>query len=72
MAISGLAALRFVNVAIYRYYLLIIGSHFFSTLRRLTTFIVIIGQFLIMNKTVPRDELNSVVLMVSGTSNYFE
>jgi len=54
MVITGLAALRYVNVPMY------------SALRRLTTFIVIIGQYFLLNKTVPMDELVSVVLMVLG------
>jgi len=54
MAITGLAALKFIGVAIY------------STLRRLTTFIVIVAQFFTLNKTVPQDELNSVIFMVTG------
>jgi len=54
MVISGLAALKFVNVPMY------------SALRRLTTFIVIAGQYFMLNKTVSMAELNSVIMMVLG------
>jgi len=54
MVISGLAALKFVNVPMY------------SALRRLTTFIVIAGEYVLLNKTVPTFELYSVILMVVG------
>ncbi len=40
----------------------------FSALRRLTTFIVIAGQYFWLDKTVSRDELNSVIVMVFGIS----
>lgn len=39
---------------------------FFSALRRLTTFLVIAGQFLFLGKKVPSRELQSVILMVLG------
>jgi len=54
MVITGLAALRYVNVPVY------------SALRRLTTFIVIVGQYFLLKKTVPVDELCSVIMMVIG------
>jgi len=54
MVLTGLAALKFVNVPMY------------SALRRLTTFIVIAGQYFMLGKTVSRDELNSVIMMVVG------
>jgi len=54
MVITGLAALKFVNVPMY------------SALRRFTTFIVIVAEFLLLGKRVPKDEFNSVVLMVVG------
>jgi len=44
-------------------------SFFFSStsaLRRLTTFVVIAGQYLILKKTVSSSELYSVILMVIG------
>lgn len=54
MVVTGLAALKYVNVPMY------------SALRRLTTFIVIVWQYLLLNETVPRNEVLSVVLMVFG------
>jgi len=54
MVLTGLAALQWVNVPM------------FSALRRLTTFIVIAGQYFVLHKTVPADEFQSVVLMVIG------
>jgi len=54
MVVTGLAALRYVNVPVY------------SALRRLTTFIVIAGQYFWLDKTVSRDELQSVIVMVFG------
>jgi len=54
MVVTGLAALKYVNVPMY------------SALRRLTTFIVIIAQFIIMKKRVSREEFLSVVAMVFG------
>jgi len=54
MVVTGLAALIYVNVPIY------------SALRRLTTFIVIVWQYLLLNKSVPQNELLSVILMVFG------
>jgi len=54
MVVTGLAALKYVNVPMY------------SALRRLTTFIVIIVQFILIKKTVSREEFLSVVAMVLG------
>jgi len=54
MVVTGLAALKYVNVPMY------------SALRRLTTFIVIIVQFVLIKKTVSREEFLSVVAMVIG------
>jgi len=54
MVLTGLAALKYVNVPMY------------SALRRLTTFIVIVAQFIMLGKTVSTDELLSVVAMVLG------
>jgi len=54
MVLTGLAALKYVNVPMY------------SALRRLTTFIVIVAQFLMLGKTVSTEEFLSVVAMVVG------
>jgi solute carrier family 35 protein len=54
MVISGLAALRFVNVPMY------------GVLRRLTTFIVIVLQYATLGKLVSAAELLSVIVMVFG------
>eukprot|EP01116_Phalansterium_solitarium_P006932 TRINITY_DN19367_c0_g1_i1.p1 TRINITY_DN19367_c0_g1~~TRINITY_DN19367_c0_g1_i1.p1 ORF type:complete len:356 (-),score=82.45 TRINITY_DN19367_c0_g1_i1:265-1332(-) len=54
MVVTGLAALKYVNVPIY------------SSLRRLTTFIVVAGQYAILHKDVPVEELVPIVLMVLG------
>jgi len=54
MALTGLAALKYVNVPMY------------SALRRLTTFIVIVVQFVMLGRTVSTEELLSVVAMVLG------
>ncbi|KAH3758731.1 nucleotide sugar transporter family [Pelomyxa schiedti] len=54
MVVTGLAALRFVNIPIY------------NTLRRLTTLMVIVGEFVILHKVVPIDEIASVIIMVGG------
>jgi solute carrier family 35 protein len=54
MVVTGLGSLGYVNVPIY------------NTLRRLTTFIVMAGEFLYLGKRVPWDEAMSVVLMVGG------
>eukprot|EP01114_Cavostelium_apophysatum_P021130 TRINITY_DN7281_c0_g1_i1.p1 TRINITY_DN7281_c0_g1~~TRINITY_DN7281_c0_g1_i1.p1 ORF type:complete len:350 (-),score=47.49 TRINITY_DN7281_c0_g1_i1:32-1081(-) len=54
MLVSGLAALRYVNVPM------------FSALRRLTSFIVILIQYFVMKKTVSSGELLSVIFMVGG------
>jgi len=54
MVVTGLAALKYVNVPMY------------SALRRLTTFLVIIAQFVMINKRVSREEFLSVVAMVVG------
>jgi len=56
MVLTGLAALKFVNVPMY------------GALRRLTTFIVIAGQYFILSKTATREEITSVVLMVFGAT----
>jgi len=54
MVVTGLAALIYVNVPMY------------SALRRLTTFIVIAGQYLLLRKTVSQNELLAVIAMVVG------
>jgi len=54
MVISGLAGLRFVNVPM------------FGVLRRLTTFLVIVLQYLTLRKSVSLAELLSVIVMVIG------
>jgi len=54
MVISGLAALRFVNVPM------------FGVLRRLTTFLVIVLQYITLRKLVSYAELTSVIVMVLG------
>eukprot|EP00727_Mastigamoeba_balamuthi_P007787 m51a1_g3629 putative dmt family transporter: udpglucuronic acid udp-n- (323) ;mRNA; f:130498-132466 len=54
MVVTGLGSLGYVNVPVY------------NTLRRLTTFIVMAGEFVYLGKRVPRDEFLSVVLMVGG------
>ncbi len=41
----------------------------YSALRRLTTFIVIAGQYLVLHKKVPADEFESVCLMVIGKNS---
>lgn len=54
MVITGLWSLGYVNVPIY------------NTLRRMTTLIVIVAEFVSFKKLVPLDEGLSVVLMVAG------
>lgn len=54
MVLTGLAALKYVNVPMY------------SALRRLTTFIVIAAQYIMLGKKVSREEFLSVVAMVLG------
>jgi len=54
MVITGLWSLGYVNVPIY------------NTLRRMTTLIVIVAEFVSFKKLVPLDEGFSVVLMVAG------
>jgi solute carrier family 35 protein len=54
MVVTGLGSLGYVNVPIY------------NTLRRMTTFIVMVGEFLYMKKVVPFNEAMSVALMVGG------
>jgi len=56
MVLSGLAPLYYVNVPMY------------GALRRVTTFIVILGERFFLNKTTPTDEVLSVVFMVFGAS----
>jgi len=54
MAATGLAALKYVNIPM------------FSALRRLTTFVVIAGQYLVLKKNVSQEEIWSVIVMVIG------
>ncbi|KAH3732110.1 UDP-galactose/UDP-glucose transporter 7 [Pelomyxa schiedti] len=54
MVLSGLSALKFVNIPAY------------TTLKRMTTLFVIAGEFLVMRKAVPTNEVISVVLMALG------
>jgi len=54
MVVTGLAALRYVNVPMY------------SALRRLTSFIVILIQYFVLQKTVGTREFISIVMMVLG------
>jgi len=56
MVFSGLMPLYYVNVPMY------------GALRRITTFLVIIGERLFLSKTTPTDEVLSVVFMVFGAS----
>jgi len=56
MVVTGLSALRFINVPM------------FTALRRATTFIVIIGQYFYLKKTVSREEFFSVSLMIVGAT----
>lgn len=54
MVVSGLAALAKTNVPL------------FSALRRLSTLVVIIGEYYLLGKVTPGDESQSVVIMVLG------
>jgi len=56
MVFSGLMPLYYVNVPIY------------GALRRITTFLVIIGERLFLGRTTPTDEVLSVIFMVLGAT----
>eukprot|EP01097_Dermamoeba_algensis_P008220 TRINITY_DN5398_c0_g1_i1.p1 TRINITY_DN5398_c0_g1~~TRINITY_DN5398_c0_g1_i1.p1 ORF type:complete len:319 (-),score=34.86 TRINITY_DN5398_c0_g1_i1:436-1392(-) len=54
MVITGLAGLQTINVALY------------SALRRVTTFVVMVMEWLILGKETPKQEARSIILMVFG------
>eukprot|EP01119_Soliformovum_irregulare_P019350 TRINITY_DN609_c0_g1_i2.p1 TRINITY_DN609_c0_g1~~TRINITY_DN609_c0_g1_i2.p1 ORF type:complete len:315 (+),score=39.46 TRINITY_DN609_c0_g1_i2:147-1091(+) len=56
MVFTGLAALKWINIPMY------------GAIRRLTTFIVIVWQYILLKKTVPTDEFASVVVMILGAT----
>eukprot|EP01098_Paradermamoeba_levis_P007413 TRINITY_DN3063_c0_g3_i3.p1 TRINITY_DN3063_c0_g3~~TRINITY_DN3063_c0_g3_i3.p1 ORF type:complete len:313 (+),score=67.15 TRINITY_DN3063_c0_g3_i3:331-1269(+) len=54
MVVTGLAALQFINVPLY------------SALRRVTTFVVMVTEWYLLQKETPRLEAQSIYLMVLG------
>jgi drug/metabolite transporter (DMT)-like permease len=54
MVVTGLASLAFINIPMY------------SVLRRLTTCITLVGERIVLGRTIPSDEQTSVYLMVGG------